>query len=82
MVFINPFKGAAELNAFEPVCWSIPVEFLGSLLVFACCLGLARSSRMCRTALLIGMLLYWMHIGKATQLLFTGGMLSADPLER
>lgn len=76
--FMNPFTGRHDHNKYEIVCWSLPVEFLGSLLVFACTLALAQSSTAFRSIALMTMMLSWMYIGAVEQMLFTAGMVCAD----
>ncbi|KAI4195352.1 MAG: hypothetical protein LQ350_007249 [Teloschistes chrysophthalmus] len=73
--FLNPFSMG---TLFEPNLWTIPNEFLGSLMVFLCCLGLSRCRKSVRLGCLVSFLAYWLWFGYWPTALFLGGMLLAD----
>ncbi|KAL8685689.1 MAG: hypothetical protein Q9218_007600 [Villophora microphyllina] len=71
----SPFSNG---TAFEENLWTIPNEFLGSLMIFLCALGLSRCRSAVRLGCLACFLLYWLYFGYWATVLFLGGMLLAD----
>lgn len=73
--FLSPFSLG---TFFEPNLWTIPNEFIGSLMIFLCCLGLSRCRKTVRLVCLVSFVAYWLWFGYWATVLFLGGMLLAD----
>ncbi|ETN36813.1 uncharacterized protein HMPREF1541_07800 [Cyphellophora europaea CBS 101466] len=65
-------------NPWEPVFWTIPVEFRGSILVFVTQMGLARRSPRLRLIFLVAMMLFWMWHQNPSEWMFSAGMVCAE----
>ncbi|KAL6252993.1 hypothetical protein RBB50_000712 [Rhinocladiella similis] len=68
----SPFKD------FEPVMWTIPVEFRGSVCVFVLILVVAKASRAMRLGALIASLTYLTCVGQWDIFLFVMGTLACE----
>lgn len=74
--FSNPWDN--PLADIQPVLWTIPVEYRGSIVVFVLILILAKASRPGRFGVLLIFLLWLSLVGQWDYFLFVAGMLCCE----
>jgi peptidoglycan/LPS O-acetylase OafA/YrhL len=82
MEVVFPFRGVDPNSPYGPVynghLWTIPIEFYGSIVVFATVLGLSRVRNSIRMTLVAGLATWSLQRGRWDIWLFLGGVFLAE----
>jgi peptidoglycan/LPS O-acetylase OafA/YrhL len=82
MEVVFPFRGVDPNSPYGPVynghLWTIPIEFYGSIVVFATVLGLSRVRNSIRMTLVAGLATWSLQRGRWDLWLFLGGVFLAE----